>query len=176
MVRHRQNNFSFTLIKLVYCLTRKTRKYNSLVQKICLFRQKESSHCKNSLVFGPQGPKQYIFGDHFYSKNAKKLRFHLFLLFHVRNHMASSFYLELTKFTRNCEFCSNCRSPWTRIKLGQIHNFLWIRYTSGKMMISYAFELSGIFWIKLVVVAKNIVLGSPETHFLYMRVKVLYFF
>ena len=28
---------------------------------------------------GPQGPKHNIFGDHFYSKNARKLRFHVFL-------------------------------------------------------------------------------------------------
>ena len=41
---------------------------NSLVQEICLFLQKETSHCKNSLAFGPQGPKQYISGDYFYSK------------------------------------------------------------------------------------------------------------
>ena len=29
----------------------------------------------------PRGPKHYIFGDHFYSKNARKLRFHVFLHF-----------------------------------------------------------------------------------------------
>ena len=46
----RQNDFSFTQIKLVYCLTRKTLKWNSLVQKICLFLQKETSHCKSSLT------------------------------------------------------------------------------------------------------------------------------
>ena len=26
----------------------------------------------------PRGPKHYIFGDHFYSKNARMLRFHVF--------------------------------------------------------------------------------------------------
>ena len=30
-------------------------------------------------------------------------------------------------------------------------------------------ELSGIFWVKMIV--KNIVLGSPGTHFMHMRVK-----
>ena len=34
-------------------------------------------------------------------------------------------------------------------------------------------ELSGVFGIKLV--AKNIVLGSPGTHFMHMRVKVIFF-
>ena len=41
---------------------------NSLIQKICLSLQKETSNCKNSLAFSPQGPKQYISGDHIYSK------------------------------------------------------------------------------------------------------------
>ena len=110
------------LSKRVSCLARKILKCNSLVQKICFF--KERHHCKNRLALGPQGPKQYIFGDRFYSKNAKKLRFHVFLLFHVRKHMTSTFYLKWTEFTRNCEFCSKCGSPGTRIKLEQIHNFL----------------------------------------------------
>ena len=120
----RQDDFSFTLIKPVYCLTRKTLKCNSLVQKIFCFSEKRHHIVKTALALGPQGPKQYIFGDHFYSKNAKKLRFHAFFLFHVRKNMVSSFYLKWTEFTRNCEVCSNCRSPGTRIKLQQIHNFL----------------------------------------------------
>ena len=33
------------------------------------------------------------------------------------------------------------------------------------------FELSGIFSVKLVV--KNTLLGSPKTHFMHMRVKVI---
>ena len=135
----RQNDFCFTWIRLVYCLTKKTLKRNSLFQKICLFLQKETLHCKNSLALGPQEPKQYIFGNRVYSKNAKKLRFHVFLLFHVRKHMTSSFYLKWTKFTRKFEFCSNCGSPGTQIKLEQLHNFLWLWSTSGKMIKSYVF-------------------------------------
>ena len=52
-----QNNFSFTYIKLVYCLTRKTLWCNSLVRKICIFLQKETSHCKSSSALGPREPK-----------------------------------------------------------------------------------------------------------------------
>ena len=89
-----------------------------------LFLQKETSHCKSSLALGPQGPKHCIFGDHFYSKNARKLRFHVFLLFDARKYMISSFYLKWTEFTRNCEFFSNYGSPGTRTKLEQIYNFL----------------------------------------------------
>ena len=52
----------------------------------------------------PQGPKHYIFGHHFCSKNARKLRFHVFLHFNARKHMILSFYRKCTEFTRNCEF------------------------------------------------------------------------
>ena len=36
---------------------------------------------------GPWGPKQYIFGDHFKSKNARKLRFHELLHFYAGKHI-----------------------------------------------------------------------------------------
>ena len=121
----------------MYCLTRKTLKCNSLILKICMFLQKETSHCKNSLALGLQRPKQYIFGDCFYSENVRKLRFHAFLLFYARKHMTLSFYLKWTKLTRNCEFYFNCGSPWTQTKLEQIHNFLGIPSTSGKIMILF---------------------------------------
>ena len=112
---HKSNyDFSLTKIKLVYCLTRRHH------------------IAKTAWRWVPPGPKQYIFGDHFYSKNAKKFRFHVFLLFHVRKHMTSSFYLKWTEFTRN--FVS---IVGPRIKLEQIHNFLWIRSTSGKMVICF---------------------------------------
>ena len=99
-----------------------TLKCNSLVHKI-MFLQKETS-LQKELGVESQGPKQYIFVDYIFSNNARKLRFHLFLLFHVRKHMASSFYLKWTEFTRNCEFCSNSGSSGTRTKLEQIYNFL----------------------------------------------------
>ena len=67
----------------------KTLWCNSLDQKMGMFLQKETSHCRNSPALGPRGPKDYIFGDQLYSKNAKKLRFHVFLHFHARNDMLS---------------------------------------------------------------------------------------
>ena len=127
----------------MYCLTWKTLKCNSFVEKVCMFLQKETSHCKNSLVLGYQGPKQYIFGNYFYSNNARTLRFKVFPCFmlvsmsYVLPLFVSLFYLKWTKFTRNCKFCSSCKSPETRTKLKQILNFLWIRSTSGKIIISY---------------------------------------
>ena len=87
----------------MYCLTRKTLKCNSLVQKICV-SSKRDIHYKNSFSLGPQGPKQYIFGDHFYMKNARKLKF---LLFRARKHMISSFWPNSQKvvsfFPRICD-------------------------------------------------------------------------
>ena len=74
---------------LVYYLTRKTLMCSSLVQKVCMFFQKKTSHCRNSLALVPRGHKHYIFGSQFYSKNASKLKFHVFLYFQVRNHMIS---------------------------------------------------------------------------------------
>ena len=52
----------------------------------------------------PWGPKHYIFGDHFYSKKARRLRFHVFLHFNARKHVMSSIYLKWIEFTRSCEF------------------------------------------------------------------------
>ena len=80
-----------------------------------MFLWKETSQYKNSLVLGPWGPKQYIFNDYFYSNHVRKLRFHLFLLFHVRKRMTSSFYLKWTEFTRNCELYSNCGCQTTKL-------------------------------------------------------------
>ena len=56
---------------------------------------------------GPWGPKNYIFGYHFYLKTGRKLRFQVFFHFNARKHMISSFYLKWTEFKRNCEFVSN---------------------------------------------------------------------
>ena len=126
-------------MKLLYCLTRKSLKCNSLVQRICMFLQKETSYCKSNFALGLQGPKHYIIGDHFYLKNSRKLRFHVFFRFHARKHVISSFYWKWTEFTRHCEFCSNCESQRIRTKLAKIHNLLWIWPTLGKIMISYVF-------------------------------------
>ena len=52
----------------------------------------------------PQRPKHYIFGNQFYSKNAKRLRFHVFLHFNARKHLISSFYPKWTEFIGNCKF------------------------------------------------------------------------
>ena len=53
---------------------------------------------------GPWRPKQYFFGDHFCSKNARTLRCHVFLHFNARKQMTSSFCLRWTEFIRYCEF------------------------------------------------------------------------
>ena len=114
------------------------------------------------MALDPQGPKHYIFGDYFYSRNARKLRFRVSFLFHTRNYMISSFYSNCVSKNRNistifCEF-----GP-LQVK--------WWHYISAsiKMRKYMESELSVIFWVKPV--AKNLVLRSPRTHFIYMRVK-----
>ena len=82
-------------MELVYCLIRKIFKCNSLVQKICVSLKRDII-LQSSFALGPQGPKHNICGDHFYLKNAGKLRFLVFLLFHARKHMISSFFLKWT--------------------------------------------------------------------------------
>ena len=70
---------------------------------------KEKSYHFNSFnphvhKMGPRRSKHYIFGDHFYSKNSRKLRLHLFLHFNAKNNTISSFYLKWIEFRRSCEF------------------------------------------------------------------------
>ena len=38
---------------------------------------------------GPGGPKHFTFGDHRYSENARKLKFHVFIHFNAEKHMIS---------------------------------------------------------------------------------------
>ena len=161
----------------MYCLTRKTLKCNSLVQKLCLFLQKETSHWRNNLALGPQKPKQYIFGDQFYlPKSSDSMYSSYFKLENMWNHLYTwsglnsqeiiNFVpivglqgpeLNWNKFTISCEF-----DP-LQVKWGY-HTFYIIKieeYMEPK--------LSGFFWVKMVV--KNIVLRSLGTHFMHVRVK-----
>ena len=100
----------------------------SLVRKFICFFKKGHRNCK-----------RHIFGEHFYSENARKLRFHVFLLFLARKYMISSFYLKWSEFKGYCEFCSNCESQGTQTELVKCHNLLGIWSTLGKMMRSYIF-------------------------------------
>ena len=89
---------------------------------VCFFKKRHHT-AKTAWCWVPRDPNS-IFFDYFYSINARKVRINVFLLFHVRKHMTSSFYLKCTEFTRNCEFCSNCGSLGIRTKLEQSHNIL----------------------------------------------------
>ena len=60
----------------------------------------------------PEPLQHYIFGNHFYSKNARKLRFHVFLHFNARKHMTLLFYLKWTKLTRNVNLFQYNSGPW----------------------------------------------------------------
>ena len=130
------------------------------------------------LKMSPQRHKHYICVDRFYSKNARKLKFHVFLNFNVRKYMISlfvrissfdiisgrnsqeigNFYQFIlgsqgltigTKFTISCEF-SRLQVKW------------WYHmFSSMKKEECVEFEPSGIFQVK--VVTEDIVLGSLGT-------------
>ena len=86
---------------------------------------------------GPRGPKHYIFGNQFNSKNARVLRFHVFLHFHATKHIISSCYSKWTNSLEVVNFIPiQFWSPGTHIQ-NKIRNLLSIRSTSGKFMISY---------------------------------------
>ena len=122
---------------------------------------------------GPQGPKHDIFGDLFYSKNVRKLKFHFSLFFHfnARKHMISPFYLKWTEVTRDCKFLKFSLSPWgltigTKITIPSEFCPLQVKwwyhmFSSVKKEEYIESELSGLFQVK--VAAKNIVFGSLGT-------------
>ena len=122
----------------------------------------------------PQGPQHYIFGDQFYSKNARKLKFHVVLHFNARKHMISSFYLKWTilpniyiyiiyiyiyiyssgprELTIETKFKISCEFRRLQVKC-------WYHMFSSMKKEEYMeSELSDIFQVK--VVTKNIVFGS----------------
>ena len=119
---------------------------------------------------GPQGSKHHIFDDHFYSKNARKLRFHVLLYFNARKHI-SSFYLkwiEFTKIVNKFQFNSGPRGPTIGTKFtiscefGPLPVKWWCHMFSNMKWKEYMeYELFGIFRVK--VVAKNILFGFLGT-------------
>ena len=141
----------------MYCLTKKILTCNSLLQKICMFLQKETSFQKQ-LGVGSPGTKQYIFGDYFYLNNARKLRFYVFILFHVRKHYDIIILpqvdwihkwvpivgpwgpeLNWNKFTISCEF-------------GPLQEKWWCHTFSSIKIEEYMEpQHSAIFWAKMVV-------------------------
>ena len=163
----------------MYCLTRKTLECNSLVQKMCLFLRKETLHCKSNLALGSRGPKQYIFGDHFYLKNAKNLRFPDYFYFMLENIWHHHFTWSVTNSQEIVNFVSivGPRGPelnWNKFTISCEFDPLpvkwWYRMFSSIKMEEYMEpKLSGISWVKMV--PKNIELGSPGTNFTHTRVR-----
>ena len=56
---------------------------------------------------GPWGPKCYIFGHQFYSKNRRQLRFHVFLHYNAKKHMISSVLPEVDQYCKKLWICLN---------------------------------------------------------------------
>ena len=100
-------------------------------------------------MLDPRGPKHYIFGNHFCSKDARKVRFHVFLHVNARKH-----------------------DIIILPEVDQIHKKLWICSSlvrvSGDPQLEQKLqeefmksELPGI--IRVKVVTQNILLGSLGT-------------
>ena len=107
--------------------------------EIKIYYQNEPKFNPHMNKMVPRGPKHYIFGVQFYSKNARILRFHEFLHFYAREQMISSFYLKWIEFTKSFEFCPNLvGSPRTN-NLNKIHNFFRIWSNSAKILITYVY-------------------------------------
>ena len=89
---------------------------------------------------------------------ARKLKFHVFLIFYARKHMVSSFYLKWTKFTRNCEFFPfvapwGPKLNWNKFTISYEFSPLlvkwWYHMFSSNVMEEYMeSEVSGIFLSK----------------------------
>ena len=112
-------------------------------------------------VMDPWRSRNCVFGEQSYSKNARKLRFHVFLPFYDGKHMIPWFYLKWTELARNCELCSNLvqvpRDPW----LKQYSQLRYRMFSSTKMEEYMESELSGIF--RATLVPKYIVFGFDPT-------------
>ena len=128
------------------CLARKTLKCNSLVRKFVYFF-KNSHHTAKAVLHRcvPKDLNTIFFVTTFTwkmpeSSDSMYSIYSMIPCIHARKHMISSFYLKWTEFTRYCKFWSNCQSQGTRTKSVQIRNLLWIRFTLGKMMVSYVFS------------------------------------
>ena len=67
--------------------------------------------------------------------------------------------LKWNKFTISCEFDPLQAKWWYHM------------FSSIKMKEYMKLELSGIFWVKMIAI--NVVLGTPGTHFMHMKVKLI---
>ena len=154
----RQNEFSFTLIKLVYCLKRQSLKCNGLVQKICSFLQKETSH---HITLKMPRSSDFMYSSYFMLEN---IWHHHFTWSGPTSQEIVNFVpivgpwrpeLYWNKFTISYEFDPLQVKWWYQM------------FPRIKIELYMEPEFSGFFWVKMV--AKNIMLGSP-THLMHMRV------
>ena len=89
---------------------------------------------------GPQRHKDYLFVDHFYSKNAWKLKFHVFLHFNARKHMISSF-VRISSFDINSGPNSQEIVKFYQFILGSLGLTIGTKFT-----ISYEFSRLQVKW------------------------------
>ena len=96
-------------------------------------RERETSCSRDSSAFVPKGPEHYTFGNQFNSKNAKKLRFHVFLM--LGNIWYHNFAWSRLDSQEIVSFVPNLDRWGLKLNTNKIQNFLQIQSTSGKIMI-----------------------------------------
>ena len=80
-----------------------------ILLKICAWVYWLQKYCLNPYMYkmDPWGLKNYIFGNHFYSKNARKLRFHGFLHFNDKKTYDIIILPEVDRIHKKLWMCSN---------------------------------------------------------------------
>ena len=117
---------------------------------------------------GHWGPRNYIFGDQFYSKNSRMLSFHEFRLFHPRKQMISWFYLKWTEFKIYFEFCSDL--IWVKLVAKNI--VLRSRGRNTELFLQFDVSLwrnIQIFWARLL--HHIVFLVKQNTNLIYVNEK-----
>ena len=125
-------------MKIVYCLTRKTQRCNSLVQSICMFLQKEKSHYRNSSTQF-NSSSTMLLATSFTRKMPESSDSMYSSIFTVENIWYHHFTWSGTNSQEIVNFLPIMTPRGPKLNWNKIYNFLWIRSTSAKMMVSYAF-------------------------------------
>ena len=114
-------------------------KFQYMILRKCVTNQLSFFINPHMHKMGPQGPKHYIFGDHFTQKMPESSGSMYSSILMLEN----IWYYHFTWSGPNSQeivnlFQFSSGPPGTH-NSNEIHNFLWIRSTSGKMMMSYVF-------------------------------------
>ena len=109
-----------------------------------MFLQRKTSHCRDGPALGPKGPKHYIFGNQFNSKNAQiPYIFFISMLENIWYHNYHNYQSGLN--SQEIVIFVPILGIWgLKLNRNKIHNFLWIQFTSGKTITKTMFSFKNI--------------------------------